>query len=121
LVVRVALRGTTSRARTASTAPWSRSTTSPTSWSAQRTSAAWADIARRIAHEIKNPLTPIQLSAERLIRRYGKRHHRGPRGLRPVHRHDHPSGSTTSSRMVDEFSSFARMPKPQSSTMEDRR
>src|SRR5262249_37726613 len=39
--------------------------------SAQRTSA-WADIARRIAHEIKNPLTPIQLSAERLKRKYGK-------------------------------------------------
>src|SRR5205085_7225086 len=38
---------------------------------AQRTSA-WADIARRIAHEIKNPLTPIQLSAERLKRKYGK-------------------------------------------------
>ena len=40
---------------------------------AQRTSA-WADVARRIAHEIKNPLTPIQLSAERLRRKYGKRH-----------------------------------------------
>ena len=39
--------------------------------SAQRTSA-WADVARRIAHEIKNPLTPIQLSAERLRRKYGK-------------------------------------------------
>src|SRR5262249_5881890 len=39
--------------------------------SAQRT-AAWADVARRIAHEIKNPLTPIQLSAERLKRKYGK-------------------------------------------------
>src|SRR5207237_3616156 len=39
--------------------------------SAQRTSA-WADVARRIAHEIKNPLTPIQLSAERLKRKYGK-------------------------------------------------
>ena len=38
---------------------------------AQRTSA-WADVARRIAHEIKNPLTPIQLSAERLRRKYGK-------------------------------------------------
>ncbi|TIO79954.1 MAG: hypothetical protein E5X74_33620, partial [Mesorhizobium sp.] len=38
---------------------------------AQR-SSAWADVARRIAHEIKNPLTPIQLSAERIRRRYGK-------------------------------------------------
>ena len=45
---------------------------------AQRTSA-WADVARRIAHEIKNPLTPIQLSAERLRRKYGKHDHRGPR------------------------------------------
>ena len=39
--------------------------------SAQR-NTAWADVARRIAHEIKNPLTPIQLSAERIKRRYGK-------------------------------------------------
>jgi two-component system nitrogen regulation sensor histidine kinase NtrY len=73
--------------------------------------AAWSDVARRIAHEIKNPLTPIQLAAERLQRRYG--------------------GEVTSDRatferltgtivrqvgdlrrMVDEFSSFARMPKP---------
>jgi two-component system nitrogen regulation sensor histidine kinase NtrY len=78
--------------------------------SAQRT-AAWADVARRIAHEIKNPLTPIQLSAERLRRKY--------------------SGEVVSDkevfeqctdtiirqvgdigRMVDEFSSFARMPTP---------
>ena len=44
--------------------------------SAQRTSA-WADVARRIAHEIKNPLTPIQLSAERIRRKYGKVDHRG--------------------------------------------
>ncbi len=56
----------------------SPSTTSPSSFSAQRTSA-WADVARRIAHEIKNPLTPIQLSAERLRRKYGKHDHRGPR------------------------------------------
>ena len=54
--------------------------------------AAWADVARRIAHEIKNPLTPIQLSAERLRRKYGKRDHRGPRRLRPMHRHHHPPG-----------------------------
>ena len=58
---------------------------------AQRTTA-WADVARRIAHEIKNPLTPIQLSAERLKRKFGKHHRRRPRGLRPVHRHHHPPG-----------------------------
>ncbi len=73
--------------------------------------AAWADVARRIAHEIKNPLTPIQLSAERLKRRYLKQitddpdvfsqctdtiiHHVGDIG-----------------RMVNEFSNFARMPEP---------
>jgi len=73
--------------------------------------AAWADVARRIAHEIKNPLTPIQLAAERLQRRYNKQL---------------PSDDGTFTRltetivrqvgdlrrMVDEFSSFARMPKP---------
>ncbi|MDO6413104.1 ATP-binding protein [Sphingomonas sp. BIUV-7] len=73
--------------------------------------AAWADVARRIAHEIKNPLTPIQLAAERLQRRYGK---------------DIVDDSGTFSRlvstivrqvgdirrMIDEFSAFARMPKP---------
>ena len=73
--------------------------------------AAWADVARRIAHEIKNPLTPIQLAAERLNRRYGSKL---------------PDDDTTFSqltgtikrqvgdlrRMIDEFSSFARMPKP---------
>ncbi len=78
--------------------------------SAQR-KAAWADVARRIAHEIKNPLTPIQLSAERLKRKY----------LGEI-----KSDATTFSqctdtiikhvedigRMVDEFSAFARMPEP---------
>jgi len=73
--------------------------------------AAWSDIARRIAHEIKNPLTPIQLAAERLQRRFGE---------------DIPSDKETFERltgtivrqvgdlrrMVDEFSNFARMPKP---------
>ncbi len=76
---------------------------------AQRTSA-WADIARRIAHEIKNPLTPIQLSAERLRRKYGK-----------VIGNDGVFEQCTDTivrqvddirRMVDEFSKFARMPKP---------
>jgi two-component system nitrogen regulation sensor histidine kinase NtrY len=73
--------------------------------------AAWSDIARRIAHEIKNPLTPIQLAAERLQRRFG---------------HEVESDKDTFERltativrqvgdlrrMVDEFSNFARMPKP---------
>jgi len=73
--------------------------------------AAWSDVARRIAHEIKNPLTPIQLATERLNRRYRKQIETDPElfeeltstiirqvgGLR---------------RMVDEFSSFARLPKP---------
>jgi two-component system nitrogen regulation sensor histidine kinase NtrY len=78
---------------------------------AQR-NAAWRDVARRIAHEIKNPLTPIQLSAERLRRKYRK---------------DLPAGELETfdrctdtivrqvgdiGRMVDEFSSFARMPAP---------
>ncbi|MDQ7248017.1 sensor histidine kinase NtrY-like [Dongia sedimenti] len=78
--------------------------------SAQR-KAAWSDIARRIAHEIKNPLTPIQLSAERLKRKY----------LRQIT--DDPDTFTACTdtivrqvgdigRMVDEFSAFARMPAP---------
>jgi two-component system nitrogen regulation sensor histidine kinase NtrY len=76
---------------------------------AQRTSA-WADVARRIAHEIKNPLTPIQLSAERLKRRYGKVITEG----REVF--DQCTDTIIRQvddlkRMVDEFSSFARMPK----------
>jgi two-component system, NtrC family, nitrogen regulation sensor histidine kinase NtrY len=77
---------------------------------AQRTSA-WADIARRIAHEIKNPLTPIQLSAERLRRKYGK----------VIGEDDGIFAQCTDTivrqvddirRMVDEFSRFARTPKP---------
>jgi len=77
---------------------------------AQRTSA-WADVARRIAHEIKNPLTPIQLSAERLRRKYGK----------TIGNDDGVFEQCTETivrqvddirRMVDEFSRFARMPKP---------
>jgi len=77
---------------------------------AERT-AAWADVARRIAHEIKNPLTPIQLSAERLKRKYLKEISSEPeifiqctdtiiRQVRDLR------------QMVDEFSSFARMPSP---------
>jgi len=78
--------------------------------SAQRTSA-WADVARRIAHEIKNPLTPIQLSAERIRRKFGK-----------VITEDKAVFEQCTEtivrqvddirRMVDEFSRFARMPKP---------
>ncbi len=79
--------------------------------SAQRTSA-WADVARRIAHEIKNPLTPIQLSAERLRRKYSK--------LIVEDRAVFEQCTDTIvrqvddiKRMVDEFSRFARTPKPE--------
>ena len=73
--------------------------------------AAWSDVARRIAHEIKNPLTPIQLATERLSRRYRKQIENDPELFEEL----------TSTiirqvgdlrRMVDEFSSFARLPKP---------
>lgn len=78
--------------------------------SAQRT-AAWADIARRIAHEIKNPLTPIQLSAERLQSKYGRNIEDQPdvfaQCTHTIIRQVEDIG-----RMVDEFASFARMPKP---------
>ncbi len=78
--------------------------------SAQRT-AAWADVARRIAHEIKNPLTPIQLSAERLRRKYAKEIQTDPEVFLnctdTIMRHVEDIG-----RMVDEFSAFARMPAP---------
>ena len=73
--------------------------------------AAWADVARRIAHEIKNPLTPIQLSAERLKRRFAKEITSDPESFtqcaETIVRHVSDIG-----RMVDEFSSFARMPAP---------
>jgi two-component system nitrogen regulation sensor histidine kinase NtrY len=78
--------------------------------SAQR-KAAWADVARRIAHEIKNPLTPIQLSAERLKRRYLKQIEEDPDTFKlctdTIVRQVEDIG-----RMVDEFSAFARMPQP---------
>lgn len=77
---------------------------------AQRT-AAWSDIARRIAHEIKNPLTPIQLSAERLKRKYLKEissdRDTFSNCTDTIIRHVLDIG-----RLVDEFSSFARMPAP---------
>ena len=74
--------------------------------------AAWSDVARRIAHEIKNPLTPIQLAAERLRRKY----------LHEVTSDPETFSNCTDTiirqvgdigRMVDEFSSFARMPRPE--------
>ncbi|RCS24305.1 PAS domain-containing sensor histidine kinase [Phyllobacterium salinisoli] len=78
---------------------------------AQR-SSAWADVARRIAHEIKNPLTPIQLSAERIRRRYGKVITEDrtvfDQCIETIIRQVGDIG-----RMVDEFSAFARMPKPE--------
>lgn len=79
--------------------------------SAQR-KAAWSDVARRIAHEIKNPLTPIQLAAERLQRKYQKE----------IATDADTFAACTNTivrrvedirRMVDEFSSFARMPRPE--------
>jgi two-component system nitrogen regulation sensor histidine kinase NtrY len=76
---------------------------------AQRT-AAWADVARRIAHEIKNPLTPIQLSAERLKRRYGRVITEG-REIFDQCTDTIIRQVDDIKRMVDEFSSFARMPK----------
>jgi two-component system, NtrC family, nitrogen regulation sensor histidine kinase NtrY len=77
---------------------------------AQRT-AAWADIARRIAHEIKNPLTPIQLSAERLRRKYGNLITED-RGVFAQCTDTIVRQVDDIRRMVDEFSRFARMPKP---------
>jgi two-component system nitrogen regulation sensor histidine kinase NtrY len=78
--------------------------------SAQR-KAAWADVARRIAHEIKNPLTPIQLAAERLKRRYRSQITTDPETFTmctdTIVRQVEEIG-----RMVDEFSAFARMPRP---------
>ncbi len=80
--------------------------------SAQRTSA-WGDVARRIAHEIKNPLTPIQLSAERIRRKFGKTITED----KDKQIFDQCTDTIVRQvddirRMVDEFSRFARMPKP---------
>ena len=73
--------------------------------------AAWSDVARRIAHEIKNPLTPIQLATERLSRRYGKQIESDRELFEDL------TGTIIRQvgdlrKMVDEFSSFARLPKP---------
>ncbi|MDK4714000.1 PAS domain-containing sensor histidine kinase [Rhizobium sp. CNPSo 4039] len=78
---------------------------------AQR-STAWADVARRIAHEIKNPLTPIQLSAERIRRRFGKNIADADRPVFDQCTDTIIRQVGDIGRMVDEFSSFARMPKP---------
>ena len=67
--------------------------------------AAWNEAARRIAHEIKNPLTPIQLSAERMARKFGKEQPAIDEGCRVI---VDEVGHLT--RMVDEFARFARMP-----------
>ncbi len=77
---------------------------------AQR-SSAWADVAQRIAHEIKNPLTPIQLSAERLKKRFGKVIEKD-RDIFDQCTDTIVRQVSDIGRMVDEFSSFARMPKP---------
>jgi two-component system nitrogen regulation sensor histidine kinase NtrY len=80
--------------------------------SAQRM-AAWGDVARRIAHEIKNPLTPIKLSAERIKRKFGKLlSEEDARDLESLT--DVVVRQTDDlRRIVDEFSKFARMPEPQ--------
>ena len=78
---------------------------------AQR-NAAWRDVARRIAHEIKNPLTPIQLSAERIRRKFRK--DVPPADLETFDRCTDTIVRQVGDigRMVDEFSAFARMPAP---------
>jgi PAS domain S-box-containing protein len=75
--------------------------------------AAWSEVARRMAHEIKNPLTPIQLSAERIIRNYRRGANAEPRFDEIIH-----EGTSTIvrevaalQRMVEEFSRFARLPE----------
>ena len=73
--------------------------------------AAWADVARRIAHEIKNPLTPVQLAAERLQRKFGRQIEEEAETFTTL------TGTIVRQvgdlrRMVDEFSEFARLPKP---------
>lgn len=73
--------------------------------------AAWSDVARRIAHEIKNPLTPIQLAAERLQRRFGK-HLTQDKNIFEQLTSTIVRQVGDLRNIVDEFSSFARMPKP---------
>ncbi len=78
--------------------------------SAQRM-AAWGDVARRIAHEIKNPLTPIQLSAERIQRKFGREVDDPERLAQMTEVIIRQTGDLR--RIVDEFSKFARMPDPE--------
>lgn len=79
--------------------------------SAQRM-AAWGDVARRVAHEIKNPLTPIQLSAERLRRKFGPLAPEGDRAALDQYTEVIIRQTGDLRRIVDEFSRFARMPEP---------
>ena len=74
--------------------------------------AAWSDVARRIAHEIKNPLTPIQLATERLKRRYRTQVEGEDRALFDELTSTIVRQVGDLKKMVDEFSSFARLPKP---------
>ena len=78
--------------------------------SAQRM-AAWGDVARRIAHEIKNPLTPIQLSAERIKRKFAPQVADGPDLVQLTDVIVRQTNDLR--RIVDEFSRFARMPEPE--------
>lgn len=78
---------------------------------AQRTSA-WADVARRIAHEIKNPLTPIQLSAERIRRKYSKTIEKDRETFEKLTETIERQAAHIKG-MVDEFAAFARIPKPE--------
>ncbi|WP_420884249.1 ATP-binding protein [Roseovarius conchicola] len=79
--------------------------------SAQRM-AAWGDVARRIAHEIKNPLTPIQLSAERIKRKFSKQLDEAPAEELEQLTDVVVRQTNDLRRIVDEFSKFARMPEP---------
>ena len=79
--------------------------------------AAWGDVARRIAHEVKNPLTPIQLSAERLRRKFGPMVGEDRQALEQYA--DVIVRQTNDlRRIVDEFSKFARMPAPERKTLD---
>ena len=80
--------------------------------SAQRM-AAWGDVARRIAHEIKNPLTPIQLSAERIKRKFGPKIEEADREALEQMTGVIVRQTGDLRRIVDEFSKFARMPEPE--------
>ncbi len=75
--------------------------------------AAWGDVARRIAHEVKNPLTPIQLSAERLRRKFGPMVGEADRAALEQYADVIIRQTNDLRRIVDEFSRFARMPTPE--------